>query len=130
MTSTDREILLEINGRLMRLETRVGKIESRVERVESGFIHMDKRLSVIEGKFDVMLWAIALGFALLSVLVTYMGIRQPKEKPDVKIQPEIIPSQPTITLEAVECIAGIIRGQASSIPSKDTPASPSSTANS
>ncbi len=130
MTSTDREILIEINGRLMRLETRVGKIELRMERVESGIIQMDKRLSVIEGKFDVMLWAIALGFALLSVLVTYMGIRQPKEKPDVKIQPEIPPSQMTFTLDAVERIAAMIRGQDSSTPPKDIPASPSSTANS
>lgn len=141
MQSADREILLEISGRLMRIErrqdsadqrlsaieSRMDKIESRMEVIVNGLIQMDKRQSVMEGKFDVMLWAIALGFVLLSVLVTYMVLRQPKEKPEGKIQPVIIPSQPTITLEAVERIVSMTRNHDSSKPMNDTSPSPDST---
>ena len=127
MQSADREILLEISGRLMRIESHMDKLETRMDVLEQKFIQMDKRQSVMEGKFDVMLWAIALGFVLLSVLVTYMVLRQPKEKPEGKIQPVIIPSQPTITLEAVERIVSMTRNHDSSKPMNDTSPSPDST---
>lgn len=140
MQSTDREILLEINGRLKSIErrqdsadNRLSVIESRLDKIESRMgvivnelIQMDTRQSVMEGKFDVMLWATALGFALLSVLA-HIGLRQPKEKPEGKIQPVIIPSQPTITLEALERIVSMTRNHDSSKPMNDTSPSPDNT---
>lgn len=134
MTSTDREILIEINGRLMRLETRVDRIESRLERVESGLMQTNERLASLKGKLDIGLWAGGISFAVLAAMITFASIYVPmlmrKSGPKEENSPVIPPSQMTFTLDAVERIAAMIRGYDSSTPSKDTLASPSSTASS
>ena len=130
MTSTDREILLEINGRIMRMESRLENVESRLERVESGLAQTNERLSVLEGKFDIALWSGGICFAVIAAMIAFASIYVPMllRKPEAESKsPEIYP---TITLDAVERIAAMIRGQASSTPSNDTRTLPSSTANS
>ena len=137
MTSTDREILLEINGRIMRMESRLENVESRVEGIErrldiQGTKLEDLQTSVycVEGKFDIALWSGGICFAVIAAMITFASIYVPMllRKPEAESKsPEIYP---TITLDAVERIAAMIRGQASSTPSNDTRTLPSSTANS
>lgn len=62
MESSDREILLEINGRVMKLESRVEKLETRAGVIE-------QRLDRIETRADVLLTSVYWIFAGLSLVI-------------------------------------------------------------
>lgn len=52
MTSTDREILLDISGRLVRIESRLEGVELRLERVESRLDGLESRVVGVESRLD------------------------------------------------------------------------------
>ena len=62
MQSTDREILLEINGRLIRLESRMDKLESRVDVIE-------RRLDRLETRTEDLQTSVYWIFAGISVVI-------------------------------------------------------------
>ena len=130
MVSTDREILIEINGRLIRLESRMDKFESRMDKLESRvgvieekLIGIDKRLAVMESQISKLSWAMALDFSILAVLVTYTG--NSKQETPPAPQPVIIPpSEPTLSFDTIERIMKLMRNQESSSPANETRESP------
>lgn len=117
MVSTDREILLEINGRLIGLESRMDKFESRVGVIEEKLTGIDKRLAVTESQISMLSWAMAIGFTILAVLVTYTGNRKQETPPAPVIIP---PSEPTLSFDTVERIMKLMRNQESSSPANET----------
>ncbi|MBQ4432480.1 MAG: hypothetical protein II877_13330 [Synergistaceae bacterium] len=110
MTSTDREILIEISGRLVRIEQRLDRVETGQGVLQANQVELSHRLDVIEARFDMLLWAVTLGMGLLAVLVTYMGLRQPKSES----QPQ--PEGDRISLGGMKDLMNFLRGYDSSKP--------------
>ena len=119
MQSTDREILLEINGRLIRLESRMDKLESRMDKLESRMDKLESRMEILtegqnalrvshaemRGEMNILLWAGGICFAVLAALITFVGIYVPMIIKKSAETPAVIPSvTPTVSLDAVERI--------------------------
>lgn len=62
MTSSDREILIEISGRLVRMESRMDKLETRMEVIE-------RRLDIIETRVEGLQTSVYWIFAGISVVI-------------------------------------------------------------
>lgn len=90
MESTDRELLLEINGRLVRIETRLDNLEVRVSALEERMTRQEIRMDTFEtelrhtnDKIDWMQTTIYWGFAILGVAAAYVPLfrREKNEQP-------------------------------------------------
>ena len=84
MESSDREILLSINGRLIRLEGKVDglsnsvdKLEARVKNLEALTVSMREEVIELRTTSNMTLWTIGIGFALLAALITFVGVYVP-----------------------------------------------------
>ena len=116
MTSTDREILLEINGRIMRMESRLENVESRVEVIE-------RRLDIQGTKLEDLQTSVYWVFAGIGILLAISTIF-------LALMPFMRREEKGVSLSEVIAMINLMRGQASSTPSNDTRTLPSSTANS
>lgn len=78
MTSNDRDILLEINGRLIKIESRLDGIESRVGNLESGVTALAHQQELIANRLDMGIWFAGLCFGVLALVIAFVGIFAPK----------------------------------------------------
>ena len=76
-----QEILKRLDGiesRLDGVETRLGVVETEQKAIRSEVITLAHQQELTAQKLDMSLWFIGICFALLAVLVTYIGIFAPK----------------------------------------------------
>lgn len=76
MTSSDREILIAIDGKVTVLGERVDRLEARVAAVERGVEALSIELRHTNDRIDWMQTTIYWGFALLAFLVGAIPIVQ------------------------------------------------------
>ena len=81
MESTDREILLEINGRLQSLEawkseenTRLGHLEARFGQVEVNQAVMHDAILVNTTRLDGLQNSLYWGFAILGIIIAFVPL--------------------------------------------------------
>lgn len=70
MQSSDREILLDIQGQLVKIDTRLNVLESRME-------HLEQRLDMLEKRFDDLTGYIGNWFTILAIFVAVVGVIAP-----------------------------------------------------
>lgn len=86
MDSTDREILLDISGRLVRIESRVERVETRLDGLESRVAVMENELRLQSARTDWMQTTIYWGFAIIGVICAFVPLLR-REKPTDSPQP-------------------------------------------
>ena len=101
MVSTDRELLLEINGRLERIELRLGSLEGRVSSIETRAGKLEEHMTVLEhnqditnSRLEMSLWFTGICFGVLALVIAFVGMLAPKfwehsAKKESKPEPEI-----------------------------------------
>lgn len=77
MTSSDRDILLRIDGRLIRIEGRLDNIEARLARAETLQKEQRNELIIQRTKVDMLLWSVAIGLIIITAVVTFIGVFAP-----------------------------------------------------
>ena len=109
MTSSDREILIEVAGEVKELRRdmndtreRLGKLEQRVGVLEERTSLMHDSILVQSTQVDMLIWAVGIGFGLLAVMIAFVGVfmplflsrrEKPEHKPDIKPEASITPSE-------------------------------------
>ena len=85
MTSSDREILLQINGRLDHIGLRLDSLEGRVSSIEARVGKIEERMTVLEHNQDITnsrlgmgLWFTGICFGVLALVIAFVGIFAPK----------------------------------------------------
>lgn len=96
MRSSDTEILLEINGRLERIEHRLDSLDERVTRLEAQTLVTEQNISVLHdtllvqgAKLDMLLWAFGIGFAVLAFIAAVVPVWL-REKPGASSHPSLL----------------------------------------
>ena len=76
MTSSDRELLLAINGRLERIELNqhkaaisLDKIERRLSAVEQNYLVMHEDIRVHSTKLEMGLWFTGICFGVMALVI-------------------------------------------------------------
>ena len=70
MQSSDREILIDIQGQLVKINTRLDRLESRMDKLE-------QRVDKLETRFDDLTGYIGNWFTILAIFVAVIGVITP-----------------------------------------------------
>ncbi len=135
MQSTDREILLEISGRLMRIERRQDSADNRLSAIESRLDKIEQRQEILateitelkivqaemRGTLSTGLWGGAVGFGILAAVITFASIYVPLllRKSGSESKPEKSPD--VITVEGMKELGNYFRDYASSVKTPQSP---------
>ena len=77
MTSSDRDILISINGRLERIELRLDRVEQRLDRVEQRLTAVEQKVEALTVKQDILQTSVYWGFAVMGLIFAFVGIFVP-----------------------------------------------------
>ena len=84
MDSSDREILLRIEDRVIRIEAEqkeqrkeIEALGQRVTRLEALSLATHEEVIELRAKSDMTLWAVGLGVAFLTLVITFVGVYVP-----------------------------------------------------
>ena len=89
MLSTDREILLDISGQIVRINSELQAI-----RTEQRSIHEEQRL--LNAKIDWLQHSIYWGFALIGIIAAALALWLPAPRAKERQSEQAVPSQPTL----------------------------------
>ena len=85
MTSNDRDILLEINGRLIKIESRLDGVESRLGNLESRVGNLEQQTSAImieqaeqRGALNYIHSSLSVWGSIICGVIAFVGIFAPK----------------------------------------------------
>ena len=85
MTSNDRDILIDIQSRLGRIELRLDSLEGRVSSIETRVGKLEEHMTVLEHNQDITntrlemsLWFTGICFGALALVIAFVGIFAPK----------------------------------------------------
>ena len=85
MTSNDRDILLEINGRLIKIESRLDGVESRLGNLESRVGNLEQQTSAImieqaeqRGALNYIHSSLSVWGSIICGIIAFVGIFAPK----------------------------------------------------
>ena len=92
MMSSDHEILIAINGQLQVLGEKVARVEETTAIIRRDIDILDRRISRVEDKVDMLQNSVYWGFAVVSLVVVFVGIFAPmifarRDNPPAPVNP-------------------------------------------
>ena len=94
MLSSDREILIDIQGQLVKINTRLDRIESRMDKLETCMGRLEDRMTLLEHDMITLQTSVYWGLATIGIFLAGITIipsvislfRKPEPKSNDKIE--------------------------------------------